>query len=222
MSEEALRAPDTVGSHLPIRLFGHCQSGHTYKVAMALAMLRLPFEFLAVDLDEPTARRGADFAAASRFGEVPALVLEARSFVQSNAILVMLAERTGELMPDRPAALEWLFWESNRIGFSASNLRLARRSGGIAAATAAWLEERCRSDLDRLELEFADGRSFLLGPSVSIADLSCCGYLFWLDQAGLEVGHWPGVAAWLERIAVQPGWGHPCDLMPANRHGHER
>lgn len=196
-------------------LYGNRESGHSYKAALALALLGLPHEYRAVDLGVPRPDRPAEFRAVSRFGEVPVLVAEGRPpLVQSNAILLHLARSTGRLGGDDPDGIaEWLFWESNRIGLSVPNLRLARRfMPGTPADVVAWLEDRAVTDLDRLDLEMA-GKPFLLGRAVTVADVSCCGYLFWLDQAGLDVARWPRVAAWLDRIRALPGWKHPYELL---------
>jgi glutathione S-transferase len=197
--------------------YGNRESGHSYKVALALTLLGLPYEYRAIDLATPRASRPDDFRAASRFGEVPALVAEDRApIVQSNAILLYLAGATGRLQGagDMERVTEWLFWETNRIGFSLPNLRYARTfAADTPADVIAWMERRTRADLDRLDAEFAGGRRFLLGEDVSIADLSCCGYLFWPEQAGLDLGGWPGLLGWLDRIRALPGWKPPYELL---------
>lgn len=202
---------------MELTLFGNRESGHSYKVALMLTLARVPFEFVAVDLAQPRELRGDAFVRASRFGEVPALVIDGRAMVQSNAILATLSERLGMFAPDRAGALEWLFWESNRIGLSLPNLRWIRR---VAPETprevSEWLEARCRADLARLDAELADGRCFLMGDALSIADISCCGYLFWLDQVELDRADWPNVDAWLDRISQLGGWRHPYELMAAS------
>jgi glutathione S-transferase len=152
----------------------------------------------------------------SRFGEVPVLVADGNAIVQSNAILVHLMRATGRLAggegTDR--IVEWLFWEANRIGFSLPNLRLARHFGGDASPDVVdWLECRVRTDLDRLDTEFAKGKPFLTGESVSIADLSCSGYLYWADQAGIDVAAWRNVEGWLGRIRALDGWRAPHALL---------
>lgn len=196
-------------------LYGNKQSGHSYKVALALALLGLPHEYRAVDLMVPRPERPAGFRAVSRFGEVPVLVVEGRPpLVQSNAILLHLARTTGRLGGDDPDGIaQWLFWESNRVGLSVPNLRLARKfMPDTPPEVVAWLEGRAVGDLDRLDLELAD-KPFLMGDTVTVADLSCCGYLFWLDQAGLDAARWPAMAAWLDRVRTVPGWKHPYELL---------
>jgi len=75
-----------------------------------------------------------------------------------------------------------------------------------------WLQARAVADLDRLNSEFAQHR-FLLDDIPTVADISCCGYLFWADQAGIDLARWPNVQRWLNDISALPGWKHPYDLM---------
>ena len=197
-------------------LFGNRESGHSYKVALALRMLELGYEYRAIDLALPRSSRGADFRAAARFSEVPTLVADGAPIVQSNAILLYLSRLSrklhGSLGLDR--LLEWLFWESNRIGFSVPNLRVARHfMSDTEPALVSWLEARAQADLDRLEQEFAAGAAYLAGEEISIADISCAGYLFWPEQAGIDLSHWPSVSAWIDRIKQTPGWSSPYDLL---------
>jgi glutathione S-transferase len=68
------------------------------------------------------------------------------------------------------------------------------------------------ADLHRLDRAL-DGSAFLAGDTPTIADMSCCGYLFWADQAEVDLGRWPAVVAWLERIRSLPRFKAPYDLL---------
>lgn len=197
-------------------LYGNRESGHSYKVKLALSLLGLEHEYRPVDLALDRCNRPPDFREASRYGEVPVLVTDGDPLVQSNAILMHLARTTGRLRgqcdPDR--TVEWLFWEANRIGFSVPNLRFARAfATDTSTEVVAWLEARARADLDRLNEEFGHKDGFLLGSPISIADIACCAYLFWPEQTGLDYARWENVAAWLARIQATPGWAHPYELL---------
>lgn len=197
-------------------LYGNRESGHSYKVKLALSLLGLEHDYRSVDLSVDRGNRPPDFREVSRYGEVPVLVTEDGPIVQSNAILMYLARMTGRLRGecDRDRTVEWLFWEANRIGFSVPNLRFARTfATGTSAEVIAWLEARARADLDRLNEEFRHKEGFLLGPTVSIADIACCAYLFWPERTGLDFARWENVAAWLGRIRALPGWAHPYELL---------
>ena len=202
---------------MPTILYCHRESGHSYKVALALTLMNVPFEQRAVDLNLPRKDRSEDFRRASMFGEVPALVDEdGLAVCQSNAILDHVARRYGKLDGDTPAAQtrvrEWLSWEANRIAMSLPHLRFSRRFTPAGEALETYWTVRMRADLDRLDRALGDD-AFLAGRAPTIADVSCCGYLFWADQADVDLAPWPAVVAWLERIRSLPRWQAPYDLL---------
>jgi glutathione S-transferase len=198
-------------------LYGHHESGHTYKVALALSIAGLDYEYRWVDILAPRGARRADFCAASKFGEIPVLVDGEAPLAQSNAILLHLARRSrllgGESEERLSLASEWLFWEANRIGISLANLRsLVRFETNPSPEVLHWLRLRFQRDVERLDAEL-EARPFLLGASISIADLSCAAYLFFADQVGIDLAPWASVCRWLDRIRAQSGWKDPDQLM---------
>lgn len=204
---------------MPAILYCHHESGHSYKVALAMTLMDVPFAQRAVDLNLPREQRGDDFRRASMFGEVPALIDEdGLAVCQSNAILDHVARRYGRLDGETPAqrtrVREWLAWESNRIAMSLPHLRFSRRFTPAGEALEAYWTARMNADLDRLDCEL-DQRPFLAGNVPTIADVSCCGYLFWADQARVDLAPWPAVGAWLDRIRSLPRWRAPYDLIEA-------
>jgi glutathione S-transferase len=203
-----------LGMSLPI-LYGNRESGHSYKVRQTLVFLGVAHQYRYVDLRPPRAERRPDFVAASPYGEVPVFIDEDGMLAQSNAILLHLARKSGRLGgADLDRTTQWLFWEANRIGFSLPNLRFALRFAAKDPAVVAMFRRRTEADLDRLAQEF-DRRPYLLGDAPGVADISCAGYLFFADQAEIDLGRWPSVGRWLDRLAATPGWAHPYDLMDA-------
>jgi glutathione S-transferase len=203
-----------VNIELPI-LYGSRESGHAYKAKLALSLMGVDHEYREVDLRVPHHARRSDFRRVSPFGEVPVLVEGKFALAQSNAILLHLTRRTGRLAGDGEVDLvtQWLFWEANRIGLSVPNLRHALTfAKDTPREVLVWLRSRAEDDLARLDLELAD-RQFLLGAECSVVDVACCAYLFWADQADLDLSQWPHVAGWLDRISTLRGWGAPYDLL---------
>jgi glutathione S-transferase len=200
-----------------LTLYGNRNSGHSYKVALALNLLGLPWRHIAVDIGTPRAERPEPFRSFARYGEVPVLETPAGARVQSDAILCWLAETTGMLggeSADRMARVrEWLFWEANRLGLSLPHLRYARRFApqDYNPGVLQWLRTRYDADIARLADEFADGRAFVLGDAPTMADCALCGYLFWADEADVPVP--AAVQGWLTRIRSLPGWRAPDDLL---------
>jgi glutathione S-transferase len=199
-------------------LYCHRESGHSYKIALALSLMGVRFEQRPVDLSLPREQRSADFREASRFGEVPALVIDGMVIVQSNAILDYLARRylqlDGSDLQSQTRVREWLAWEANRLAMSFAHLRFSRRFAPAGPVLEAWWTERMHADFDRLDLELRD-RDFLVSAGPTIADVSCCGYLFWTDQAGVDMAPWPAIRSWLDRIRSRRGWQAPYDLLAA-------
>jgi len=201
-------------------LYCNRESGHSYKVALALRLAGIPVEQRPVDLNLPREQRAEDFRAASLFGEVPVLVDEdGLAVCQSNAILDYVARRYAKLDGRSPAertrVREWLAWESNRLAMSFPHLRYSRRFTRADAALEAWWTARMHADFDRLDLHLRE-RAFIVGETPTIADMSCCGYLFWTDQADVDMTPWPAIARWLNRIRSLPGWQAPYDLLIAS------
>ncbi len=196
-------------------LYGSRESGHAYKVKLALNVLGIAHEYRAVDLRKPRGQRQRDFLDVSPYGEVPVLIDSGVALAQSNAILIHLARRTRRLggETDLIAVTQWLFWEANRIGFSVPNLRHSLMfANDTSDAVLAWLRARALKDLTTLDEQLAS-KPFLLGAEVTAADIACCAYLFWPDQANLDLSPWPNVTQWLQRIRKLPGWGPPYDLL---------
>ncbi|MEJ2631523.1 MAG: glutathione S-transferase family protein [Acidihalobacter sp.] len=199
------------------KLYSNRYSGHSYKVAMLLELSAAPYRLVEVDLSVPGPERSADFRAVSPFLEVPVLVDGDVHLCQSNNILQYLASRLApfsETSADEVLRIgEWLFWESNRIGFSIANLRLYRRFiKDFPPDLEHFIYSRAVDDLTVLD-KVLSSSAFLVGNRLTIADLSCSGYLFWLHEAGLNVEQWPNVQAWLGRIAAQPRWKSPEELF---------
>lgn len=200
-------------------LFGNCESGHSYKVKLAMEVAGILHHYQEIDLRLERPDRPEPFRSLAKYGEVPLLVHDGQAYVQSNAILLHLAEHLKAYGGETPQRLErvreWLFWEANRIGFSMAHLRYGQKFDPVAYAGTVlpWFRNRFDADMVRLDEELADGRLFLLDDDVSMADFSLCGYLYWPEQA--SVSYPPRVQAWLYRIAALPGWRHPYRMESA-------
>lgn len=61
-----------------------------------------------------------------------------------------------------------------------------------------------------------DGREWIVGDAPTMADFSCCGYLYYPEPFGFTRADWPNIDRWLSNIQGLDGWKHPYDLMPGN------
>ena len=117
-----------------LTLYGHPDSGHACKVALALSLADIPFQSVWVDIwAEPESRPEA-FLAASPFAEVPLLLIDGIPHVQSGAILLEIATKFqclgGKNATNMQRGRELLMWEANRIGMCLPQLKEARRVKG--------------------------------------------------------------------------------------------
>jgi glutathione S-transferase len=141
-----------------------------------------------------------------------------RTLCQSKGILLHLASKTTSFSgtaAEQKHVTEWLFWETNRVGFSVPNLRHAIRWGKHPSDVLRYLRNRAVVDLETLNVALRTA-AYLLPSGPTIADLSCAAYLFWLDQAEISVTEYPNIEGWLSRLSGLPGWQHPdIALQPA-------
>src|SRR5262245_49979223 len=94
------------------------RSGNSYKVRLALAQLRIPYDLIEVDILKGETRT-PEFLAMNPGGHVPVLeVSPGRYLAESNAILWYIAGGTS-LAPDdridRAETLQWMFFEQNSL-----------------------------------------------------------------------------------------------------------
>ncbi|MFZ6657961.1 glutathione S-transferase family protein [Undibacterium sp. TJN19] len=195
-----------------MRLFGSTDSGHTFKVRSFFLLSELAHDYEWIDLALARNARLENFRSVSKFGEVPVLQDEGQVLCQSNAILIYLAQKSrqfcGANEMEWQAILEWLCWESNRIGFSVPNLRYALRWAPQPPEVLSFLRDRAINDLKVLDNTLANAE-FLLPSGPSIADISCSGYLFWLSQTGIDAAEFLHIQRWLSSMSALPGWVHP-------------
>ncbi|MEL7025512.1 MAG: glutathione S-transferase family protein [Pseudomonadota bacterium] len=202
-----------------MKLFGHPDSGHVYKVRLLLCTNQIAHDYETVDIFAPRESRSQEFQTSARFGEVPTLLDGDQSMSQSNAILVHLARRFGQWGAESEhrlqRVLEWLFWEANKIGMCLPQLRADRLFADSKLETEArvWLLRRYQHDIDVLDRRLAKTGAFVIDQSITIADYSICGYLFFAEDAEVEMP--ANVTTWLNRLRDLTGWAPPKDLLSA-------
>lgn len=165
-------------------------------------------EFLAIS---PNNRMPAivDHDPDPAFGAEPVPVFE------SGAILIYLAEKTGQFMPSEPRARkeahEWLFWQVGNLGPMAGQFS---HFVNYAPSGNDYSYERYRNEYDRclgvLERRL-EGRDFILG-EYSVADMASWPWVVPAKRFGLSLDDFPNVKRWHEAIKARPGAQHGLDL----------
>lgn len=201
----------------------HCfgESGNAYKVALALTFADMEWESVFVDFFNG-ATRTPEFRALNEMGEVPVLVDGDTVLTQSGVILDYISSKSGKLggrsAAERREVLRWLFWDNHKLStqigtarFLANFLPEEKRPAGVIP----FLQGRLKAAYTVLDTHLAN-RKWVAGEAMTIADLSCCGYLYYPEPFGFARSDWPNIDRWLTAISAQKGWKAPYDLMPGN------
>jgi len=209
-----------------IRFYFH-PTPNPAKIAFLLEETGMRYEAIPVDT-----RKGEQhepvFLAINPNGKVPAIIdtqgsagPETRVF-DSNAILLYLAEKTGQFLgtpSDRPELLSWLMFIASGLGpFSGQAVHFQH-----AAPTGLdYAVNRYRREVERhytvLDQHLAD-RRYIVGDTFTIADISAWG---WLERAphvlkeDYPLKRWPALDRFMHDINARPAVSRVQALM--NRH----
>jgi len=194
-----------------LRVFGDVQSGNCYKIRLLAALLRIPHEWVHVDILAGETRRAA-FLAMNPNGKIPVIELDdGRSLWESNAILNYLASGT-RLLPDPPferaQVLQWQFFEQySHEPYIAVARFIARYLGMPEERRAEFAAKQAGGQraLQVMESHLA-GRSYFVADRLSVADISLYAYTHVAHEGGFDLAAYPSVRAWLARIASAEGY----------------
>jgi glutathione S-transferase len=192
-----------------MKVYGDIRSGNCYKIKLLAALVGIPHEWVHVDVMAGETRT-KEFLARNPNGRVPVLELDdGRMLWESNAIIDYLATDTVFLPQDsylRAQVLQWQFFEQYShepyiavARFIAKYLGLpderrdeyhAKQPGGHKAL--AVMESRLTA------------HPYLVGSSLTVADISLYGYTHVAHEGGFELSGYPAIQAWLRRIEAEP------------------
>jgi GST-like protein len=190
------------------------------KVSIMLEEIGLPYEPHTINIGQ-NETWGPEFLSLNPNGKIPAILDpngpggKPFALFESGAILVYLAEKTGQFLPTDPAqryeTLQWLFFQMAAVGPMFGQLGYFHKFAGREIEDKRPLE-RYRAESQRLlgVLETRlEGRTWIMGDAYSIADISLLGWvrnLIGFYGAG-DLVDYPSlthVPAWLARGLARP------------------
>lgn len=200
------------------------------KASIMLEETGLPYEAHLVAFSEDE-QKSPEFLSVNPNGKIPAMVDPDGpggmpiAIFESGAILLYLAEKTGQFMPHDPVgrweAIQWLMFQIGGVGpmigqlgffhkFAGKDYEDKRPRDRYAAETSRLLEVMDK----RLE-----GREWFVGNAYSIVDMSMLGWIRNViglyDAADLiDFSSKPNVAAWLERGLARPAVQRGLNMPP--------
>jgi glutathione S-transferase len=190
----------------PIRLHRFAPSGHCHRVELLLSLLELPCELVEVDLSAKE-HKAPRFLALNPFGQVPVIEDGGVVLGDSNAILIYLSRTygAGRFEPESPASLaeqqRWFSVAAGPLAFGPAAARAQRLFNSPIDPVPARGRAHALFGLMNAQL---GSRSFLLGESLTLADMANYAYTARAPEGGVELDEYPALRAWLGRVEAVP------------------
>jgi GSH-dependent disulfide-bond oxidoreductase len=200
------------------------------KVSIMLEEIGLPYEAHAVNIGQ-NETWGPEFLSLNTNGKIPAILAPSGpggrplALFESGAILLYLADKTGQLIPTDPAqryeTIQWVFFQMAAIGPMFGQLGYFHKFAGREIEDKRPLE-RYRAESKRLlgvlEARLA-GRPWIMGDAYTVADVSLLGWvrnLIGFYEAGdlVDFGSLVQVPGWLERGLARPAVQRGLNIPP--------
>ncbi|WP_417272547.1 glutathione S-transferase family protein [Celeribacter halophilus] len=178
------------------------------KIALYLAETGLPYELVPVDTAKGE-QHTPEFRAINPNGKVPAIEDDGVRVFDSTAILLYLADKTGQfgVAPElRGELLSWLMFIGTGLGpFSGQCVHFHH----MAPEDLPYAKNRYMRETERHYQVLNDhmkGRDFIVGDSYSIADISAWGWAIRAPRVlgGEGLARFPEVARWFDAINARP------------------
>lgn len=205
-----------------MKLYCFGESGHSYKAALALEFAGCDWKPIFVDFFNGETRCQDYRSNINLMGEAPVLVDGDVKLTQSGLIQTYLAEKTGQHGGTTPTenreVLRWILWDNGKFSTVIGTTRFLlnfipedKRPQQVIDTNQA----RLKVSYKVLEAAL-EGRDFLVGESITHADMTCCGYLYYPEPFRFDNTKWHNISRWLSNISQTPGWKAPYDLMPGS------
>ena len=192
-----------------------------WKITIMLEELGLPYTVIPVEIGKGDQFK-PEFLAISPNNKMPAIVDpdgpggEPISVFESGAIMIYLAEKTGQLMPTEPRArirvLEWLMFQMGTVG---PMLGQAHHFRNYAPEQIDYAVSRYTREAGRI-YQVIDKRlednAYLAGDDYSIADISVWPWLLPKRQ-GQDLADFPHLKRWRDDVKMRPAVIKGRDVM---------
>lgn len=167
----------------------------------------LAFDLEKVDLAKKKTKSGADFLQINPKGQVPVLALDDGDILTEGPVIVQyIADQApaAKLIPpagtrERYHLQEWLNFLTSEVHKSFAPLFKPNTPDAYKDI----VKENLAGRFEFLN-ETLEGRSYLTGETFTVADAYCFTLLNWAHFAKIDLGRWPNLKAYVERVAARP------------------
>lgn len=180
-----------------------------WKASVMLEEIGMPYNVHAIDLSSGDQKK-PEFLRINPNGRIPAMIDTANDDVvifESGAIMLYLAEKSGQLLPKDPAqryqAISWLMFQMGGIGPMMGQANVFFR----------YFPEKIQPAIDRYQNEgrrlfevidnALQGKEYLVG-EYSIADIANWCWVRTYYWSGINIDGLDNLAAWMNRLEERP------------------
>jgi glutathione S-transferase len=198
----------------PLILHEYAASGNCYKVRLTAALVGVPLERREYDIMKGETRTPEFLGQVNANGRIPVLQAGDRFIPESNAACYYVADGSSVIPSDRfdhADMLRWMFWEQYNHEPNIATLRFWMRWVGVERLTEAQrlqIPAKRQAGIAALKLidDRLEGRSWLVGDAISLADICLFAYTHVADEADFELDLYPDLVRWMEQIMTLPAY----------------
>lgn len=183
------------------------------KVSIMLEETGLPYRVIPINIGQG-AQFAPEFVALNPNSKIPVIVDEDGpgagpiTIIESGAILIYLAEKSGAFLPVAPRArletLQWLMFQMGGLGPMLGQAHHFRRAAPepVPYAVARYEQEAARlyGVLERR----LESRPWLAGEEYTIADIASFPWIARHEWQGINLNTYPSVQRWSSAVAARP------------------
>jgi GSH-dependent disulfide-bond oxidoreductase len=178
-----------------------------WKVSIALEEMGLPYEVKLISFEE-NEQKSDWFVKLNPNGRIPALVDGEFALFESGAILLYLAEKTGQFLPKeveaRSRVIQWLMFQMSAVGPMMGQANVFLR----------YFPEKIQPAIDRYQREVTRlfgvmdtqlaSNEYIAGSEYTIADMSLWPWVSGHEWSGVTIDEFPHLQRWLDLVGSRP------------------
>jgi glutathione S-transferase len=206
--------PDSTIKDGTLILHEYAASGNCYKIRLTAALLGLAVERREYDIMKGETRTPEFLGKVNANGRIPVLQAGDHFLPESNAACWYLADGSRLIPEDRFARadmLRWMFFEQYNHEPNVATMRF----------WTLWIGEANFSEIQRVNApakraagdaalklmdEHLTGRRFIVGDTLTLADICLYAYTHIAEGGGFDLTAYPALQAWFAAIEAEPGY----------------
>ncbi|WP_352489694.1 MULTISPECIES: glutathione S-transferase family protein [unclassified Mesorhizobium] len=197
-----------------ITLYNYELDENCYKVRLALSMLGLEWQTVAVDAFPGAEQKTPPFLAMNPAGSLPILRDDEVTMFGAESIVVHLArshDSTGAWLPadgaDFAKVMQWLFFAAGDLGVAGAARRHAMfGAAGDEATLRAGAAQALRAMDDHMTARGFEKKEWFAADRPTIADIALFPAFALSRDFGVDHDEYPALRRWARRFRVLPGF----------------